>query len=52
MSYHLVLSLEAFAGLGSRAVWYGAIMRSDLGMNICVRALIWVSNGDFIKLVC
>ena len=52
MSYHLVLSLEAFAGLGSRAMRYRAIMRSDLGMNIRMRALIWVSDGALVNLVC
>ena len=52
MSYHLILSLEAFAGLGSRTMRYGAIMWSDLGMNICVRTLILVSYGGLINLVC
>lgn len=52
MSYHFVLSLEAFAGLGSRTVRYGAIMRSNLGMDIRVRTLVQVSDGDPVNVVC
>ena len=52
MSYHLVLSFEAFTGLGSRAMRYGAVMGSDLGMNVCVRALIQVSYGGLMNSIC
>ena len=47
--YHLVFAFEAPAAFGSMARLDGAIVRSILGMHICVRAgitLVSSSNGE------
>jgi hypothetical protein len=51
MPYHLIFSLEPLSALSPRTAFDGAVMRSALRVNICVRAIDVVSNQrlrDFI----